>query len=79
MTFRIRALSRQEVRRLDVRAAEELALPTLILMENAGRGAAAWLAELVAAVPPDAGGRPFLPPLHPRCPTYRAGRRCPRC
>jgi hydroxyethylthiazole kinase-like uncharacterized protein yjeF len=46
MNGRLRALSRREVRELDVRAAEELALPTLILMENAGRGAAAWLAEL---------------------------------
>ena len=31
-------------------------------MENAGRGAAGWLAELVGAIPPDAGGRPFTPP-----------------
>jgi len=62
MTIRLRPLSRQEVRRLDVQAVEELALPTLILMENAGRGAAGWLAELAGAVPPDAGGRLFLPP-----------------
>ena len=62
MTVRLRPLSRAEVRRLDVQAAEELALPTSILMENAGRGAAGWLAELVGAVPPGAGGRPFSPP-----------------
>jgi NAD(P)H-hydrate epimerase len=37
---RLRPLSRDEVRGLDVRAADDLALPTLILMENAGRGAA---------------------------------------
>ena len=59
-------------RRLDVQAAEELALPTLILMENAGRGAAGWLAELVGAVPPDAAGGPCPLPLQPACPT------CPR-
>ena len=39
----IRPLSRDEVRSIDARAAEELGMPTLILMENAGRGAAAWL------------------------------------
>jgi NAD(P)H-hydrate epimerase len=40
----IRPLSRDEVRGIDARAAGELGLPTLVLMENAGRGAAAWLA-----------------------------------
>ncbi len=50
MTCRLRPLSRQEVRELDVRAAEQLGLSTLILMENAGRGAAAWLAELAVGV-----------------------------
>lgn len=39
----VRPLSRAEVRSIDVRAAEELGLPTLVLMENAGRGAADWL------------------------------------
>jgi NAD(P)H-hydrate epimerase len=62
MTIRLRPLSRAEVRRLDERAAVELALPTSILMENAGRGAAGWLAELVGAVPPDAAGRPHSLP-----------------
>jgi NAD(P)H-hydrate epimerase len=62
MTVRLRPLSRHEVRRLDVQAAEELALPSLLLMENAGRGAAGWLAELAGAMPPDSGGRPFSPP-----------------
>jgi NAD(P)H-hydrate epimerase len=39
----IRPLSRDEVRSIDVQAAQELAMPTVILMENAGRGAAAWI------------------------------------
>jgi NAD(P)H-hydrate epimerase len=60
MTVVLRPLSRDEVRRLDVQAATQLALPTLLLMENAGRGAAGWLAELSGAIPPDAGGRPVL-------------------
>ncbi len=71
MIVRIRPLSRQEVRGLDVRAAEELGLPSLLLMENAGRGAAGWLAELLGAIPPEAGGRPFTPPPslpHPEVP-----------
>jgi NAD(P)H-hydrate epimerase len=62
MIVRLRPLSRQEVRGLDERAAAGLAMPTLLLMENAGRGAAGWLAELAGAIPPDAGGRPFTPP-----------------
>jgi NAD(P)H-hydrate epimerase len=61
MTARIRPLSRDEIRQLDVRAAEVLGLPTSVLMENAGRGAAAWLAELCGAMPPGAGGRPLSP------------------
>jgi NAD(P)H-hydrate epimerase len=54
MLERLRALSRQEVRSLDEQAARELSLPTLVLMENAGRGAAALLAERTgkASVPP---------------------------
>jgi NAD(P)H-hydrate epimerase len=63
MITRLRPLSCAEVRRLDVQASEELALPSLVLMENAGRGAASWLAELVGAVPPNAGGRPYATPL----------------
>jgi NAD(P)H-hydrate epimerase len=62
MIVRMRPLSRQEVRGLDERASAELGMPTLLLMENAGRGAAGWLAELAGAIPPDAGGRPFTPP-----------------
>jgi NAD(P)H-hydrate epimerase len=54
-----RSLSREEVRSLDIKAAAELGLPTLILMENAGRGAAGWLAELAGVMAPGAGGRPF--------------------
>lgn len=61
----LRPLSREEVRRLDTLAAAELQLPTLVLMENAGRGAAGWLAELVGAITPMAGGRPFSPSHSP--------------
>lgn len=39
----IRALSRAEVRSIDARAADELGLSTLVLMENAGHGAARLL------------------------------------
>src|SRR5690348_15425777 len=38
----VRPLSRAEVRGIDA-AARDLGLPTLVLMENAGRGAAEWL------------------------------------
>lgn len=41
----VRPLTRAEVRSIDERAATELGLPTLVLMENAGRGAAAWLRD----------------------------------
>jgi NAD(P)H-hydrate epimerase len=51
MTARIRPLSRHEIRQLDVQAAESLGLPTSVLMENAGHGAAALLAELSGALP----------------------------
>ena len=59
MGCRIRPLSRQEVRVLDAEAARAFAMPTILLMENAGRGAAAWLAELAAGVSPQAAARPF--------------------
>jgi NAD(P)H-hydrate epimerase len=59
MNCQLRPLSRREVRELDVQAAEQLGLPSLILMENAGRGAAAWLAELSARVTPESASRPF--------------------
>ena len=36
-----------------------LSLPTLILMENAGRGAAAWLVELAAEDACQTAARPF--------------------
>ena len=39
-------LSRDEVRDVDRRAIEEYGLPGIVLMENAGRGAADWLWEL---------------------------------
>ncbi len=41
--MRVRPLSRDEVRSIDLRCAEDFAIPTVLLMENAGRGAAAWL------------------------------------
>jgi NAD(P)H-hydrate epimerase len=78
MIVRIRPLSRQEIRKLDVEAAEKLALPGLLLMENAGRGAAGWLAELAGAIPPDAGGRPFSPPPSIRHPEVPHGPALPR-
>jgi NAD(P)H-hydrate epimerase len=39
-------LSRDEVRSIDRRAVEEYGVPGVVLMENAGRGAAEWLLEL---------------------------------
>ncbi len=39
----IRPLTRAEMRALDTQAAETLGLPVLVLMENAGRGAAELL------------------------------------
>jgi NAD(P)H-hydrate epimerase len=45
----LRPLARVEVRDLDARAVDDLALPTLILMENAGRGAAGWLRDRLGA------------------------------
>ena len=48
----LRPLTREEVRGIDARALEELGLSTLVLMENAGRGAAEVLREA-----PGSGGR----------------------
>ena len=45
----VRPLSREEVRSIDRRAAEEFGLPALVLMENAGRGAADLLGEASSA------------------------------
>lgn len=44
-TTAIEPRSRDELRAVDRWAAETLGLPTLVLMENAGRGAADWLEE----------------------------------
>jgi NAD(P)H-hydrate epimerase len=41
----LRPLAREEVRRIDALALEEFGLSTIVLMENAGRGAAALLRE----------------------------------
>jgi NAD(P)H-hydrate epimerase len=42
----LRSLTRDEVREVDRRAIEELGLPGIVLMENAGRGAAELLIDL---------------------------------
>jgi NAD(P)H-hydrate epimerase len=42
----LRSLSRAEVRDIDRRAVEELGMPSIILMENASRGAAELLVQL---------------------------------
>jgi len=42
----LRPLSRDEVRDVDRRAVEEFGMPSIVLMENAGRGAAELLARL---------------------------------
>ncbi len=47
----LRPLNRAEVRSLDARAADEFGLPTLLLMENAGRGAAEVLRRRAGGVP----------------------------
>jgi NAD(P)H-hydrate epimerase len=43
--MKVRPLSRDEVRGIDARASEGFKMPTVVLMENAGRGAAAWLRD----------------------------------
>jgi NAD(P)H-hydrate epimerase len=45
----LRPLSREEVRGIDARAAGEVGMPTVILMENAGRGAAEVLVKCLEA------------------------------
>lgn len=44
-------LTREQVRSIDRRAVEEYGVPGVVLMENAGRGAAEWLLELGARGP----------------------------
>ncbi|MGE3819299.1 MAG: NAD(P)H-hydrate epimerase, partial [Isosphaeraceae bacterium] len=69
--FPLRPLRRDEVRAIDVDAAETRGVPTLLLMENAGRGAAAVLAARALDVSeprPDAT-RPAGPPGRPRPPS----------
>ena len=61
--MRVRPLSRDEVRSIDARCRDEFAMPTLLLMENAGRGAAAWLRDRIAASPEPVeapAGRPIV-------------------
>ena len=45
--MKVRPLSRDEVRGIDARALEGFKMPTVVLMENAGRGAAAWLRDKI--------------------------------
>ena len=78
MTARLRPLSRAEIRQLEQRAASELGMPMSLLMENAGRGAAAWLAELTGALPPYAGGRPLSPDPAKHIPKLPRGPALPR-
>jgi NAD(P)H-hydrate epimerase len=47
MPMKVRPLSREEVRGIDARALQEYRMPTIVLMENAGRGAAAWLLDKI--------------------------------
>jgi len=54
----MRPLSRNEVREIDRRAIEDFGLPGIVLMENAGRNAAAIIQALLAAQPP-AGPTPI--------------------
>ncbi len=49
--MRLRPLTRDELREIDRRAADEFGVPGIVLMENAGRGAARWLTELGIAGP----------------------------
>jgi NAD(P)H-hydrate epimerase len=51
MLTRVRPLIRDEVRSIDRLAAETYGLPTLLLMENAGRGAADYLRERAGPPP----------------------------
>lgn len=67
----LRPLGRDEVRAIDARAAEAFGVPTLVLMENAGRGAAAVLAARARRLSesrPDATGA-AEPPLGDRPPS----------
>lgn len=52
-------LSRHQLRELDAHAERDLGLSTLTLMENAGRGAAALLAELTGVFTSQGAARPF--------------------
>ncbi len=45
-------LSVADIRAFDRRAAEQIGVPTLVLMENAGANAAAWIAAGISAGPP---------------------------
>jgi NAD(P)H-hydrate epimerase len=59
MTICLRPLARAELRLLDARSSEEMGIPGLALMENAGRGSASLLAELAGVTGGGAGVRFF--------------------
>ena len=44
--MRLRPLSRSDVRTIDRRAIQDYGVPGVVLMENAGHNASAWLADL---------------------------------
>jgi NAD(P)H-hydrate epimerase len=46
-----KTLSRQQSRELDSRATDQFGIPSIVLMENAGRGVTDWLVKLQAATP----------------------------
>ena len=51
-------LSRDEVREFDRICIETLGVPSLVLMENASRGAADWIARYLLLEPIGPGGFP---------------------
>lgn len=51
MARQLPPLTRDQIREIDRRTIEELGLPGVALMENAGRGCAAWLREMHASGP----------------------------
>lgn len=58
---RLRPMTRAEFREIDRYAAETLGLPTMVLMENAGRGAAESLARAIGSTKPEHHDRQDLP------------------
>ncbi|MFO0973147.1 MAG: NAD(P)H-hydrate epimerase [Phycisphaerae bacterium] len=65
-----RYVSREAVREIDRRAIEEYGIPGIVLMENAGRGAAEFIWQLVAESDDD------IAAMEPRAPQRRAAILC---